>query len=153
MIQALGVSLDPLSYGVTRDEWLGNIEEAFEGERGRNFIGRKEPFVDEARMAAWSAKIGDMRIIQLSKALVACAALFFTLAAFARQPLLSAPSTRLGLTMGFMLYAAGFVDIGGEWFAIWQSQIWNGQEKAFEFLTMISAILLILLIPELAGTG
>jgi len=54
----------------------------------------------------------------------------------------------LGLTMGFLLYAIGFVDIGGEWFAMWQSQIWNGQQKAFEFLTMISAILIILLIPE-----
>jgi predicted small integral membrane protein len=59
----------------------------------------------------------------------------------------------LGLTMGFILYAAGFVDIGGEWFAMWQSQIWNGQEKAFEFLTMISAILIILLIPEPAGSS
>ena len=54
----------------------------------------------------------------------------------------------LGLTMGFILYAVGFVDIGGEWFAMWQSQIWNGQRTAFEFLTLISAVLIILLIPE-----
>jgi phosphonate metabolism-associated iron-containing alcohol dehydrogenase len=47
-IKALGVSLDPLSYGLTRDEWIANIENAFEGDRGRNFIGRKETLVDES---------------------------------------------------------------------------------------------------------
>src|SRR5438067_1515575 len=26
----------------------------------------------------------------------------------------------LGLTVGFILYAAGFVDVGGDWFAMWQ---------------------------------
>src|SRR5438874_1700022 len=37
----------------------------------------------------------------------------------------------LGLTMGFMLYAVGFIDVGGEWFAMWQSHIWNAQATAF----------------------
>ena len=59
----------------------------------------------------------------------------------------------LGLAMGFVLYAVGFVDIGGEWFAMWQSHIWNGQATAFEFLTLISAVLIILLIPEPADIG
>ena len=54
----------------------------------------------------------------------------------------------LGLAMAFILYAAGFVVIGGEWFAMWQSETWNGQEKAFGFLTMIGIVLLTLLIPE-----
>ena len=31
---------------------------------------------------------------------------------------------------------------------MWQSEIWNGQQKAFEFLTMIGAVLVILLLPE-----
>jgi predicted small integral membrane protein len=53
-----------------------------------------------------------------------------------------------GLILGFLLYAVGFIAIGGEWFAMWQSEIWNGQQKAFEFLTMISAVLVILLLPE-----
>jgi predicted small integral membrane protein len=59
----------------------------------------------------------------------------------------------LGLTMGFLLYGVGFVDVGGEWFAMWQSQIWNGQMKAFGFLTFISAALIVLLIPEPAGAN
>jgi predicted small integral membrane protein len=58
------------------------------------------------------------------------------------------PTAAAGLTLGFLLYAVGFVSVGGEWFAMWQSETWNGQQKAFEFLTMISAVLIVLLLPE-----
>jgi predicted small integral membrane protein len=54
----------------------------------------------------------------------------------------------LGLTMGFLLYGVGFIIVGGEWFAMWQSQTWNGQQKAFEFIGMIGVALIVLLIPE-----
>jgi predicted small integral membrane protein len=30
-----------------------------------------------------------------------------------------------GLTLGFLLYSVGFVAVGGEWFAMWQSEIWS----------------------------
>ena len=50
--------------------------------------------------------------------------------------------------MGFLLYAAGFMVVGGEWFAMWQSEQWNGQEPAFRFLTMIGIVLVVLLLPE-----
>ena len=53
-----------------------------------------------------------------------------------------------GLTMGFLLYGVGFVIVGGEWFAMWQSQTWNGQQKAFEFIGMIGVVMIVLLIPE-----
>ena len=58
------------------------------------------------------------------------------------------PLAVVGLVLGFLIFAVGFVAVGGEWFAMWQSQIWNGQTKAFEFLSMISAVLIILLLPE-----
>src|SRR3954465_12463413 len=58
-----------------------------------------------------------------------------------------------GLTVGLLLYMVGFVTIGGEWFAMWQSATWNGQQKAFEFIAMIGAVLLVLLLPEEAGSG
>jgi predicted small integral membrane protein len=58
-----------------------------------------------------------------------------------------------GLTVGLLLYMAGFVTIGGEWFAMWQSATWNGQQKAFEFIAMIGAVLLVLLLPEETGSG
>ncbi len=60
----------------------------------------------------------------------------------------AAPTAVAGLTLGFLLYAVGFVSVGGEWFAMWQSEIWNGQQKAFEFLTMIGAVLIVVLLPE-----
>ncbi|WP_293855274.1 DUF2165 family protein [uncultured Alsobacter sp.] len=56
-----------------------------------------------------------------------------------------------GLTLGFLLYAVGFVTIGGEWFAMWQSSTWNGQAKAFEFLSWIGITMLIVLMPEPAA--
>src|SRR3954447_21169719 len=58
-----------------------------------------------------------------------------------------------GLTVGLLLYMVGFVTIGGEWFAMWQSVTWNGQQKAFEFIAMISAVLIVLLLPDQAGSG
>jgi predicted small integral membrane protein len=54
----------------------------------------------------------------------------------------------VGLGMGFVLYALGFVVVGGEWFAMWQSETWNGQGKAIGFLTMIGIVLIVVLIPE-----
>ncbi len=53
-----------------------------------------------------------------------------------------------GLTLGLLLYIIGFVTIGGEWFAMWQSAVWNGQQKAFEFIGMIGLVLTVLLLPE-----
>ena len=57
----------------------------------------------------------------------------------------------LGLTAGFLLYGAGFIAVGGEWFAMWQSQIWNGQQKAAIFLLPIGVALLHLASGEEAG--
>jgi predicted small integral membrane protein len=35
--------------------------------------------------------------------------------------------------LGFLVWFLGFMVIGGEWFAMWQSNTWNGQEAAFRF--------------------
>lgn len=47
-----------------------------------------------------------------------------------------------GLTMGLLLYGAGFIAVGGEWFAMWQSRQWNGQDSAARFLVLIGVALL-----------
>ena len=49
-----------------------------------------------------------------------------------------------GVGAGFLLYAFGFVAIGGEWFAMWQSHEWNGQASAHIFLTVSGIVLLFL---------
>ena len=54
----------------------------------------------------------------------------------------------LGLTAGVLLYGAGFIAGGGEWFAMWQSQTWNGQRAAAIFLLLIGVALLHLCGPE-----
>ncbi len=48
----------------------------------------------------------------------------------------------LGLFIGFSLYFVGFITIGGEWFVMWQSSVWNGQAAAGLFGSMIMFILL-----------
>lgn len=46
----LGVSADPSAHGVEPHEWRRIVADAFDGARGRNFIGRRErfPFVEQA---------------------------------------------------------------------------------------------------------
>ncbi len=63
------------------------------------------------------------------------------------------PTAAVGLTMAILLYAIGFVAIGSEWFAMWQSEQWNGQATAFRFITVAGIVLIVLLLPEGEGEG
>ena len=38
---------------------------------------------------------------------------------------------RTGLFLGVILWFTIFVSLGGEWFLMWQSKLWNGQLTAF----------------------
>jgi predicted small integral membrane protein len=49
-----------------------------------------------------------------------------------------------GLATGFALWFFGFMTVGGEWFQMWQSATWNGQEAAFRFIGCIGIVLLFL---------
>ena len=40
-LQGLGVKTDPSAYGASTNEWARLVDKALEGERGRNFIGRR----------------------------------------------------------------------------------------------------------------
>lgn len=53
-----------------------------------------------------------------------------------------------GLTAGVLLYGVGFLTVGGEWFAMWQSVSWNGQNNAHIFF-MLGAVALVA--PERPG--
>jgi predicted small integral membrane protein len=50
-----------------------------------------------------------------------------------------------GLALGFAIWFGGFMVVGGQWFASWQSKEWNGREAAFMFYTPIALAFLILL--------
>lgn len=47
-----------------------------------------------------------------------------------------------GLAAGVGFWFMGFLVVGGEWFQMWQSQIWNGQEAAFRFIGSIGLIMI-----------
>jgi len=48
----------------------------------------------------------------------------------------------VGATFGFLVWFVGFMAIGGEWFLMWQSETWNGQQAAFRFYISILAVLI-----------
>jgi predicted small integral membrane protein len=48
----------------------------------------------------------------------------------------------LGVGLGFLLWFTGFMVIGGEWFAMWQSKEWNGIPSAFRFDVVLLLVLI-----------
>lgn len=46
-----------------------------------------------------------------------------------------------GCALGFVVWFFGFMVVGGEWFGMWQSKAWNGQEGAFRFYMAIIGVL------------
>lgn len=49
-----------------------------------------------------------------------------------------------GLTLGILLWFTGFIALGGEWFLMWQSEIWNGQQSAFRLAALLGIVLVYL---------
>ena len=50
----------------------------------------------------------------------------------------------VGLVLGFTLWFFGFMNVGAEWFLMWQSQNWNGQQAAFRIIACIGIVLVFL---------
>jgi predicted small integral membrane protein len=49
-----------------------------------------------------------------------------------------------GITIGVIIWFLGFEVIGGEWFAMWQSNTWNGLAAAERVLSFLLLILILL---------
>ena len=49
----------------------------------------------------------------------------------------------IALTTSLLMWLVAFLDVGGEWFLMWQSQLWNGQEAAFRMFTIVGVVLLV----------
>ncbi|MEU6366261.1 DUF2165 domain-containing protein [Streptomyces sp. NPDC046931] len=56
----------------------------------------------------------------------------------------------VGLSMLLLLFGAGFVAIGGEWFAMWQSKSWNGLDAATRVIVLTGVVLLATHLPGAA---
>jgi predicted small integral membrane protein len=52
------------------------------------------------------------------------------------------------LASGMLQWFIAFLCVGAEWFLMWQSKIWNGQEAAFRMFAIEGIVLTILLLPE-----
>jgi predicted small integral membrane protein len=54
----------------------------------------------------------------------------------------------LALAVSLLMWLVAFYSIGGEWFLMWQSHAWNGQEAAFRNFLIVGLVLLLILQPE-----
>ncbi|HUC17578.1 MAG TPA: DUF2165 domain-containing protein [Acetobacteraceae bacterium] len=58
-----------------------------------------------------------------------------------------------GAILSFLLWFTGFTIIGGEWFSMWQSREWNGQQEAFRIALTLLAVLIFVMQPEREPAG
>jgi len=54
----------------------------------------------------------------------------------------------MALTLSLLMWLVAFLAVGGEWFLMWQSHDWNGQEAAFRNFAVVALVLLVLLQPD-----
>jgi predicted small integral membrane protein len=52
-----------------------------------------------------------------------------------------------GLLMLLLLFGAGFIAIGGEWFSMWQSKTWNGLDAATRVIVFSGFVLIVNHLP------
>jgi predicted small integral membrane protein len=57
----------------------------------------------------------------------------------------------MGLTLGLLMWLVAFLSVGGEWFLMWQSKTWNGQDAAFRMFAVVGIVLLFLVQPDEEG--
>jgi predicted small integral membrane protein len=54
----------------------------------------------------------------------------------------------MALTLSMLMWLVAFLCVGAEWFLMWQSHTWNGQDAAFRMFTVVGLVLLLLIQPE-----
>jgi predicted small integral membrane protein len=54
----------------------------------------------------------------------------------------------MALTLSMLMWLVAFLTVGSEWFLMWQSHNWNGQEAAFRMFVVVGLVLLLLLQPD-----
>jgi predicted small integral membrane protein len=52
------------------------------------------------------------------------------------------------LTLSLLMWMVAFLSVGGEWFLMWQSKSWNGQDAAFRMFTVVGIVLVLVAQPE-----
>ena len=54
----------------------------------------------------------------------------------------------IALTTSLLMWLVAFLDVGGEWFLMWQSKMWNGQEEAFRMFAVVGVVFLVVVQRE-----
>lgn len=54
----------------------------------------------------------------------------------------------MALALSMLMWLVAFLSVGAEWFLMWQSHTWNGQEAAFRMFTVVGIVLLVLMQPD-----
>jgi predicted small integral membrane protein len=57
----------------------------------------------------------------------------------------------LALTLSMTMWLVAFLSVGAEWFLMWQSHTWNGQEAAFRMFAVVGLVMLIVLQVDVEG--
>lgn len=57
----------------------------------------------------------------------------------------------VALTLALLMWLVAFVSVGGEWFLMWQSKVWNGEGMPSRMFTVIGIVLLFVAQPETDG--
>ena len=55
------------------------------------------------------------------------------------------------LTLSLLMWLVAFLAVGGEWFLMWQSKTWNGQDAAFRMFNVVGIVLLLVALPDVEG--
>jgi predicted small integral membrane protein len=57
------------------------------------------------------------------------------------------------LTLSLLMWLVAFLSVGGEWFLMWQSKSWNGQDPAFRMFTVVGIVMLLVVQRESDANG
>jgi predicted small integral membrane protein len=52
------------------------------------------------------------------------------------------------LTCALLMWLVAFLSVGGEWFLMWQSKTWNGQDAASRMFAVIGIVLVLVAQPD-----
>jgi predicted small integral membrane protein len=52
------------------------------------------------------------------------------------------------LTLSMLMWLVAFLSVGAEWFLMWQSRIWNGQEAAFRMFVVVGIVMALMVIKD-----
>jgi predicted small integral membrane protein len=52
------------------------------------------------------------------------------------------------LATNMLFWFVAFITVGGEWFLMWQSNMWNGEEAAFRMFVILGVVLILLVVPQ-----